>query len=220
MNGRVGALVVLTVLLSVVAQAQCGGGGGGGGDPFADCGLDNSCSEPILVNLEPGSYRLSGIDDPVRFDIHADGRPLKMAWTARNAAVAFLALDRNGNGMIDNGAELFGNASSLPDGTRATNGFAALAAYDTTHDGVIDANDPIWPSLLLWTDLNHNGISEPSEIVLLSGSSVTAISLDYHWAGRRDASGNTFRYESRVRMAGGLQGEERPVYDIFFVSIP
>ena len=134
--------------------------------------------------------------------------------------MAFLALDRNGNGKVDDGSELFGNHTPLPGGASAANGFDALAQYDANHDGIIDVNDPIWSSLLLWTDLNHDGISQGWEIVPLNQSSVMAISLDYHWTGRRDVSDNTFRYESHVRMENGQHGDVRPVYDIFFVPAP
>ena len=103
----------------------------------------------------------------------------------------------------------------------ALNGFDALAQYDLNGDGIIDSNDPIWWSLVLWTDLNHDAVSQSAEIVPLSGSEVTAISLNYHWTGRRDASGNTFRYESRVWMGNVGKGlSAHPVYDIFFISVP
>src|SRR5262249_41926005 len=102
-----------------------------------------------------------------------------------------------------------------PGGGVAPNGFAALAQYDENGDAVIDGNDPIWPALVLWTDLNHDGVSQPSELVPIGKTRVTAISVDYHWTGRRDQHGNTFRYQSKVWME-----TPRPVYDIFFVAAP
>ena len=69
-------------------------------------------------------------------------------------------------------------------------------------------------------DLNHDGVSQPSEIAPVTTGGVMAISLAYHWTGRRDPSGNTLRYESHVRMDNGHRGITRSVYDVFFVSAP
>jgi hypothetical protein len=178
-------------------------------------------TSPIVINFANGGYRLTGENAPVRFDIKATGQPLWIGWTAAGTEEAFLALDRNHNGAIDNGAELFGNATPLLDGSRARNGFIALAQYDDNHDGVIDASDPIWRQLVLWCDLNHDGLSQSAEIVAVGESALRAISLDSHWSGRRDESGNEFRYQSTVTMdARGHKATPRPVYDIFFAVWP
>jgi uncharacterized repeat protein (TIGR02543 family) len=184
------------------------------------CPQFQNCNSPIIINLGNGPYQLSGRNEPVRFDIDANGTLDRIGWTAAGAPMAFLALDRNGNGTIDSGSELFGNHTPVPGGV-AANGFDALAQYDANGDGVIDASDPIWPSLLRWTDLNHDGISQPSELALLSASAVTAISLDYHWTGRRDQSGNIFRYQSKVWIdSTGKHATPRPVYDVYFIPAP
>lgn len=186
------------------------------GTVLAECGADNGCAEPLVINLGGGPYRLTGLDDPVSFDIHADRHRLSMGWTARNADIAFVALDLNGNGVIDDGSELFGNASPLRNGTRAANGFEALAQYDANGDGIIDRRDPIWQSLLLWIDRNHNGISEPEELQRIASSSVTGIYLSHHWTNRRDASGNFFGYQGHLKIGDEL----RVFYDVFFVTAP
>jgi uncharacterized repeat protein (TIGR02543 family) len=184
------------------------------------CPAYQNCNSPIIINMGNGPYQLSGSNQPVSFDIDANGTLNRISWTAAGAPMAFLALDRNGNGTINSGAELFGNHTPLPRGV-AANGFDALAQYDANSDGVIDASDPIWSSLLLWTDLNHDGISQRSELALLSASAVTAIGLDYHWTGRRDQWGNSFRYESRVWIDGGRKHPTpRPVYDVYFIPAP
>jgi hypothetical protein len=179
----------------------------------------NACS-PIVINFDNGGYRLTGADSPVIFDIAATGQPVRIGWTAAGADEAFLCLDRNHNGQIDSGAELFGSATPLKDGTRASDGFKALAEFDDNHDRVIDERDGIWQQLLLWRDLNHDGISQPNELTPVKESSLTAIRLDYHWTGRRDASGNYFRYQAAVVIqAVANQLTPRPVYDIFFVHV-
>lgn len=179
------------------------------GGTFDETGVG---SDPLVINLQ-GPYKLVGLDDPVSFDIDAAGRAITIGWTARDAGVAFLALDRNGNGRIDDGSELFGNATPLSQGGRASNGFESLAQYDANKDGIVDASDPVWASLLLWVDANHNGISEPSELSLLASSSITAIETQHHWTGRRDRSGNRFGYEGHLHLGNRTQ----TFYDVFFV---
>ena len=155
------------------------------------------------------------------FDIGATGQPVRIGWTAAGADEAFLWLDRNGNGRVDNGAELFGTATPLQNGPIARNGFEALRELDSNGDGVIDASDAAWPQLMLWRDLNHDGRSDPGEITPIATSGVVALSLTYHWTGRPDKWGNAFRYESVVWLDEG-RGHKRakPVYDIFFVAVP
>ena len=139
-----------------------------------------------------------------------------MGWTAPDAEIAFLALDKNGNGTIDDGSELFGNATRLPDGTRAANGFVALAQYDENHDGRIDKSDRIWNSLLLWVDRNHDGISQAGELIPISATAISMIVLSAHWSGRHDQAGNLFRYEALVRNGNSLQ----TFYDVYLVISP
>jgi hypothetical protein len=186
-------------------------------EPLPVCQL---CT-PIVVNFANAGYELTGADSPVLFDIAATGQPRRIGWTAGEADEAFLCVDRNQNGTIDNGAELFGNATVLKDGRRAGNGFIALSEYDDNRDGVVDARDVAWGRLLLWWDRNHDGISQPSEITSVIGSRLAAISLDYHWTGRLDRSGNIFSYEAKAWIGNtGHQITARPLYDVFFVLVP
>ena len=210
------------------------GGGTGGGGPIGpgddgggpgtqlECipGVDPGCgiTSPIVINLDNGPYELTGTESPVLFDIAGTGTKLTIGWTAPGTNQAFLWMDRNHDGVVTGGAELFGTATVLKNGHRAPNGFEALREFDANADGVINASDPVWPQLLLWTDRNHDGISQPSEITRLADSPVRSISLAYHWTGRRDEHGNTFRYEGITSLStGGKGSREQPVYDIFFV---
>jgi hypothetical protein len=198
------------------------GGGGTNNEDIPCFPGDAGCPySPIIINFGGGGYRLTGSNAPVSFDMSGNGHPMLMGWTAAGADEAFLWLDRNHNGRVTSGAELFGNFTPLQNGELATNGFEALAEYDANRDGVIDSRDPIWPQLLLWRDLNHNGISEPSEISRLDASDVTGIDLQDHWTGRRDSWGNVFRYKSLISVRNDAGDGERkePVYDIFFVPV-
>jgi hypothetical protein len=187
-------------------------GGGGCDGQLLNRGED--CS-PIVINFSQGPYQLTGADDAVRFDIAGSGTKTRTTWTAAGADEAFLWLDRNHNAVVDSRIELLGNATVLMNGRRAANGFEALKEFDANRDGVINASDPIWGDLMLWRDLNHDGVSQRDEIQPIASSRVAAISLDYHWTGRQDSHGNMFRYESRV----WLGSQPRPVYDIFFVPV-
>jgi hypothetical protein len=208
-----------------------GGGGGPGGDDSGignealPCfpGIDANCHySPIIINLEKGGYRLTGRNEPVLFDIAGNGHPRLMAWTASGADEAFLWLDRNDDGMVTSGAELFGNFTPLQNGQFAKNGFEALREFDANGDGIIDERDPMWSRLTLWRDLNHNGVSEQTEIQPIAGSGVVSIDLHDHWSGRHDTLGNLFKYESLVSIENGSgHGVRRePVYDILFVPLP
>jgi hypothetical protein len=203
------------------------GNGGGSGDDGGGynkdfpCfpGIDPGCyNSPIIINFENGGYRLTGRNAPVLFDMAGNGQSRPMGWTAAGADEAFLWLDRNHDGLVNNGAELFGNFTPLQNGQRARNGFDALRELDANGDGVIDERDPIWPRLMLWRDLNHNGVSEQNEILRIIGSDVTSIDLHDYWTGRHDTSGNLFRYESLVSInnSSGHGVHKQTVYDIFF----
>ena len=191
-------------------------------DPLPD--IEDACNpqcSPIVINFADGGYRLTGANSPVLFDMSGSGHPRLIGWTAAGEDEAFLWLDRNHNHRVTGGAELFGNFTPLQNGYLAKNGFEALAEFDANHDGVIDNQDPIWSQLMLWRDLNHNGISEPNEIEPLDASDVTAIDLHDHWTGRYDSWGNAFRYESliSIKNPSGHAARRQPVYDIFFVSV-
>jgi hypothetical protein len=175
-------------------------------------GLPADCPSPIVLNLGRGGYELTGLDDPVRFDLDADGAIDVVSWTAGGERLAFLAMDLNGNGVIDSGRELFGNYTLLPNGTTAPNGFAGLAQYDSNSDGVVNARDSVWRRLLLWTDLDHDGYSDSGELVPIAASEVKSVSLAYEVSDRRDRHGNLFRFKGTFR----LKTDDRTCYDIYF----
>lgn len=180
------------------------------------------CADPIIVDPRRDGFRLTSARDGVFFDVDADGVAEKIAWTAADSDDAFLALDRNGNGRIDDGSELFGNHTPVAPNARetASNGFDALrftegSAYGGTsvpYDDVIDVNDAVHARLLLWRDANHNGISEADELTLASNAGLVSIATNYRTSRRRDQFGNEFLLRAKIHW---VDGRAHYAYDVW-----
>jgi hypothetical protein len=154
---------------------------------------------PIIFDLGQPGLDLTGLDEPVLFDLNADGKQEVTGWTAAGAEDAFLVFDRNMNGRVDDGMELFGDAVRLPDGSTSVQGYEALAQFDVPSqggngNGVVDVGDRNYAKLWLWTDANHNGISEGNELERLIKKGVFAISLDFKTSGEVDEYGNVLAF--------------------------
>ena len=181
-------------------------------------------TSPILVDVAGNGFNLTNSARGVDFNLNNKGGSEKLAWTSSNSDDAWLALDRNGNGIIDNGAELLGDLSPQPEPPEGVkkNGFRALAEYDQpanggNRDGQIDSNDSVFYRLRLWQDKNHNGISETDELHTLPSVNVAVFELDYKLSKKTDSNGNLFQYRAKIRNGKGQQ-LGRWAWDVYLVK--
>jgi hypothetical protein len=188
-----------------------------GGAPPGGKGCDDYDS-PLVLDL---SRELHGVTlgRPARgtFDIDGDGSPDHTSWVT-SEDTPFLALDLNGNGVVDGVDELFGNRTRNPLGTRESeNGFAALAAWDENRDGVIDAADAVFRKLSLWFDRNHDAKTDPGELVTLSARGIRSIPVSFVAVDEGLFVGGERQGAVRQRGAAILaDGREAPVLDVWF----
>jgi hypothetical protein len=205
----------------------CGNTGGCSPDTCPGHCFDGICTPtPVLVDLLGNGFNLTSLLNGVRFDLNVDGTAERLSWTSIGSDDAWLTLDRNNNGVVDDGSELFGEFTpqpNLPDG-QLKNGFLALAEFDKlinggNDDGLITSGDAVFPSLRLWQDANHNAVSEPSELKTLSDFALTAIELNYKLSKKTDEHGNQFRYRAKVK---GVQGSSvgRWAWDVLLIAQP
>ena len=159
-------------------------------------------STPIVLDPFDQGFHLTSIAKGVKFRVAPNGPLNQMSWTDAAWKNGWLALDRDGNGTIDNFGELFGDVTPQPPGNDK-NGFRALAVFDDpanggNGNGVIDPGDAVYSHLRVWIDANHNGISEPNELHTLPELGIFKIGLRYSNSPFIDPYGNRFRYRGTV----------------------
>lgn len=155
-------------------------------------------SDPITFDLDGDGIELTSYKQGARFDITGSGRVVQTAFVT--GGDGFLAIDRNGNGMIDNGTELFGDQNG------AANGYEELAKYDSNGDSIINAKDKDFGKLLLFKD-NGNARTESGELMSLGAAGITEMSLKYTNVSLRTSGGNSIAQIASYRRADGSTGQ-------------
>ena len=160
-----------------------------------------NASSPIILDLNGDGIKTTGIASWRYFDHDQSGFAEMTAWADKNDGI--LALDLNGNGKIDDGREIFGNNTFLPDGTLAPHGYAALAQYDSNHDGKIDSHDEIWEKLRVWRDKNEDAKTGKNELHTLDELGIAAINLNAEEVSETDEAGNRVTHRATVTKTDG-----------------
>jgi hypothetical protein len=127
------------------------------------------------IDLNGDGIKTLSITTGVQFDWSGSGQKVQTGWI--DPADGLLVLDRNQDGLINDGTELFGTSTILPSGEPAANGYAALQALDTNSDGVISHEDTGWADLQVWTDKNSDGVSQAGELTSLDSLGIAKLDL-------------------------------------------
>ncbi len=187
-----------------------GGGGGGDGDggggpnPPTKPNDEGSQGSPLVFDLDGDGVELYAVGDyGTYFDLRGNGQSVLTGWVEPDDGL--LALDVNGDGTINDITELFGSID--------TDGFTELAVHDLNGDGVIDAGDAVFTDLLLWTDVNSDGVSQAAELHTLADYNIASISLNAERVAKVEIAGNDITHESSYTLNDGT---ERDVVDAWF----
>ncbi|MFC3321337.1 hypothetical protein [Mesorhizobium cantuariense] len=157
--------------------------------------------DPLVIDLDGDGIELTSLgSSSAYFDLDGDGFAERTGWVGADDGL--LVLDENGNGRIDDIAELFGSATSQ--------GFQELSRLDSNHDNVIDANDAAFLSLQVWRDANGDGVSAPDELHSLNELGIRSLSLEASVSGA-SLSGNRVLNTSHVTWSNGAQTQSAEI---------
>ncbi|WP_277576007.1 beta strand repeat-containing protein [Pseudomonas chlororaphis] len=157
---------------------------------------------PLILDLDGDGVETLGINAGVHFDHDGNGFAETTGWVSKDDGL--LVWDRNGNGRIDDGSELFGNYSTLANGQNAANGFAALADLDSNHDGKIDASDAAFNQLYVWRDSNSDATVAAGELLSLTEANVGSLNIAFTSQNQTDAQGNQVLQTGTYTDANGV----------------
>ena len=179
-------------------------------DHFRDA---EDAKSPLVLDLDGDGVETIGLDAGIHFD-HDGNRFAEMTGWA-GADDGLLVLDRNGNGTIDDGSELFGDKTLLSEGTYAANGFAALAELDTNQDGIINDLDAAFSQLRVWKDSNSDGVVSEGELLTLAEAGVAGIGVNYTAQNVTDSQGNAHLQAGQYIDS---DGNTHAMNDVWFVN--
>ncbi len=166
---------------------------------------------PLVLDLDGDGVETTGVENGTHFDHDGNDFAEKSGWVGSDDGL--LVRDVNGNGVIDDGTELFGNNSVLSSGETAKNGFEALKDLDSNNDGVFNSSDTEWNNVKVWKDANGNGMVDEGELLSLEQAGVAGINVDYEASTTVDASGNEHKQTGTFIKTDGTTGS---VHDVWF----
>ncbi|MFZ5952240.1 MAG: hypothetical protein ACOYXC_16170 [Candidatus Rifleibacteriota bacterium] len=155
-------------------------------------------ADPLVLDIAGDGIDLTRAGEGAIFDIDADGKLDQTAWVRGDDAL--LVLDRNENGKIDDGSELFGDQNG------AANGFIELAKHDNNKDGRIDRLDPVFKALKLYQDINGNGKVESQELFSLQQLGIKALNLNFFQTNQK-INGNSLILNGSFERENGTSGQ-------------
>jgi hypothetical protein len=164
-------------------------------------GEDCRGQSPIVVSFSK-SPEVEFTEPRIVFDLDGDGTPEVISWPIDGG---FLVLDRDGDGQITSGKELFGD-NTFPG---LLNGFDALA-YEGKGNAVVDKDNPRYTKVEVWADEDQDGITDPGELRPFSDY-IQRLFLFYERSGKKDQHGNTYRWKGEAIYK---DGEQRPIYAV------
>ena len=146
---------------------------------------------PLILDLDGDGIETLGTDTGIHFDHDGNQFSETSGWVGKDDGL--LVWDKNANGQVDSGAELFGNNTELSTGSKAANGFAALTDLDDNHDGKLDGQDSAFTNLRVWKDGNSDGLVQSGELLALNAAGVESLNTNFSTSGLVDANGNQHR---------------------------
>ncbi|ELV07882.1 Hypothetical protein F387_00611 [Wohlfahrtiimonas chitiniclastica SH04] len=184
-------------------------------DSTPNIGDAEQVQSPIIIDLNGDGVKTTSKNNTFYFDLDSNTFAEQSGWVDDNDGL--LVLDRNSNGKIDNGSELFGNHTILQDGSKAKNGFEGLKEFDVNKNDKLDNQDSIWKELKVWQDFNQDGIVDIGELKTLDQIGLKEINLAYRNINQTDESGNIHKQTSTVTW---MDGRATDVTDVWFQVDP
>jgi hypothetical protein len=167
---------------------------------------------PLVLDLNGNGIETQSITGGVEFDLYGTGQKVNTGWISGGDGL--LVMDRNGDGQITSGQELFGEATQLSDGSQAETGYQALSDLDSNVDGVINQNDAAFNKLQVWVDGNSDGVSQSEELFKLEQLGITQLDLDAQTSMAQN-NGNIVGLTSSYQTT---DGQNHDMADVWFLT--
>ena len=175
-----------------------------------DMSIPETTTSPVILDLDGDGIETRSLQDGIFFDHDGNHFAENTGWVSADDGL--LVIDKDGNGKIDSGNELFGNNTVLSNGSLAANGYEALQELDTNGDGTLNSRDEAWQQLQVWQDRNGNARVDDGELMSLSEAGIAAIDTDYKNSTWVDKQGNAHKQIGEVIYLDGSEGQSADVW--------